>query len=556
MSISANRPPARTVSRRRFLATAGGVAAAAVGGGALTACSGSSAGSPAERNAKGVALPNQKSFTKITPDLPGDQDKGVSPGFFAYPTDEEQVETVTDDVGSGGDLQNMVVTFSPPPAPLAKNAYWQAINKALAVNLKPILVPDDFGTKLAAVLAGDSLPDLITMYPADGWGLRRYESVVESKFADLSDYLSGDAVAEYPNLARLPQASWQPALVNGRIYATPTLRIPTGSSTFCRSDLVSKYGADPQPRSRAEFEQLCQSFTDSAAKRWALANDGSWMSGLFMPMFGAPNVWRADADQGLTHQYETEEWKEAITYTAETWKKGWWHPDSAGAQSVETDPLFANGTIALRADNFVRYTVRGKLSFTVELIEPFLVDGGPAQQFSVIDTDFLTFIRKGEEGRVRECLRVLNYLSAPLGSKENFLRTFGPADTNHKIDNGRPTLTDRGEAESTALSLRFVAGGPDVLFAANGDRDMVKKLHTYQTNVAEQRLLNPVAGLYAESASGTSQITQQVTDTVNDVVLGRKQPEALDDAVNKWRDGGGDKLREEYQEALAAQPDR
>ncbi|MFC7619405.1 hypothetical protein [Microlunatus sp. GCM10028923] len=543
-------PASGPITRRGLLASACGIAASAGASGLLSGCTGGGS-TPAERNAGHVPLPNQTPFTKITPDLPGDQNKGISPGFFSYPLPAEQVQTVTGQVGSGGDLTNLVVTFSPPPSTMAKNAYWQAVNAALNVNLKSILVPDDFATKLAAVLAGNDLPDLITLYPADGWGLRRYESVVQAKFADLSDHLSGDAVQEYPNLARLPQDSWRPGLVNGRIFATPTLRIGTGGAVFCRSDLISKYGADPQPGNASDFEQLCQTFSDPDAKRWALANDGSWMTRLFFPMFGVPNGWRTDDGGGLTNQIETEEWKQAVGYIAETWRKGWWHPDSAGAQSVESDPLFANGTVALRGDNIVRYTVRGKLNFAVDLVRPFLVDGGPAQHISRIETDFLTFVKKGEEDRVRECLRVLNYLSAPLGSKENFLRTFGPEGTNHTIEDGRPTLTDRGEAETTALSLRFVAGGPDVLFASNGDADMVTKIHDYQTAVADHRQLSPTDGLFAESLSGTTQINQLITDTINDVVLGRKPIGALDEAVTKWRNGGGDKLREEYQEALA-----
>ena len=43
----------------------------------------------------------------------------------------------------------------------------------------------------------------------------------------------------------------------------------------------------------------------------------------------------------------------------------------------------------------------------------------------------------------------------------------------------------------------------------------------------------------------------ELKDFVNDVVLGRKKVSDLDAMRTKWKNGGGDKMREEYQTSIA-----
>ncbi|MGW7680865.1 extracellular solute-binding protein [Kribbella sp. NPDC054772] len=544
-------PSAPALSRRRLLAGAAGLAAV-VGVPALSGCSNAKSTAGASAQGAGATLPVQVPFAGTKPDLAGDQSKGINAAYFGYPTAAEQVQTVHRAVGTGGPMTAFVITYSPPPPAFAGNAYWKAVNQALNVELKPTLVPQDFGTKLAAVLASNDIPDIVTMNVPDFTSLKRAETVAQARFADLSEYLSGDAVKDYPNLARLPQNAWKPCVVKGKLLATPTLRIPTGSVVYTRRDLIEKLGGNPEPTSAAEFEQLCAAITDPAKKRYALANTGGWMSSaLIYPMFGVPNNWRRTADGTLTKDWETPEWKEAIAYTAKLWKKGYFQPDSTSS-SYDASPDFASGSLLMNSDSFVRYTVRTTSTLTPGILPTFSADGKAGQIFEGPITDFVTFVKKGSADRVKETLRVLDWLSAPFGSKENFLRSYGVDGTDYALKNGLPTLTDQGAAETYSLSLRFLAGGPDVLYAVNGNTDIVKQMHAYQTANSGHRITDPTAGLISETALTTTALSSAVTDTITDVVVGRKQMSALDEAVAKWKKGGGDKSRAEYQEALAS----
>ncbi|MBK0296872.1 hypothetical protein IAE22_33805, partial [Bacillus sp. S34] len=98
---------------------------------------------------------------------------------------------------------------------------------------------DSFDTKFATMTAGNDIPNIVefltfAMPP-------RFPQLLDAKFSDLSEYLSGDAVKEYPNLANIPTPSWRSPRINGKIYGVPEHRPPFGSVMICRPDLIEQY---------------------------------------------------------------------------------------------------------------------------------------------------------------------------------------------------------------------------------------------------------------------------------------------------------------------------
>lgn len=62
---------------------------------------------------------------------------------------------------------------------------------------------------------------------------------------------------------------------------------------------------------------------------------------------------------------------------------------------------------------------------------------------------------------------------------------------------------------------------------------------------------DPTATLYAptEGKQGAT-LSQTMSDTITSIIAGRTPLSAFDDAVKKWRSGGGDAIRKEYEQAL------
>ena len=117
-----------------------------------------------------------------------------------------------------------------PSTPYDQNLAWQAVNKELNANVQfTVIPPSDYAAKLGTTMAGDDLPDIILF---TGWSERHARaaghrqsarSFLQQKCADLTPYLAGDAVKDYPYLANIPTYAWQNSgsAFQGKLYMLP-----------------------------------------------------------------------------------------------------------------------------------------------------------------------------------------------------------------------------------------------------------------------------------------------------------------------------------------------
>ena len=107
----------------------------------------------------GRTLPTYLAVQGVKPDLPP-SDAGLQSGYFTYP--QSLVRTVSQAPGLGSDVTGFTQTVTQTPPPVEQNAAWQAVNKALNVNLKLQIAASgpDYTTKVATLIAGGDLPDL------------------------------------------------------------------------------------------------------------------------------------------------------------------------------------------------------------------------------------------------------------------------------------------------------------------------------------------------------------------------------------------------------------
>jgi maltose-binding protein MalE len=166
-----------------------------------------------------VKLPNRFPVQGIKPDLPASADGLIDAAFVNYPA--SPIKTVQETPGRGGEVTVTTWTTSAAPTPLDSNALWQAVNKELGVELKISVQPQaDYATvKLPTLIAGNELPDIL--YIATNSVIPQLPTFLKSKCTDLTPYLSGDAVKDYPNLANFPALSWKQVIYNNAIYGVP-----------------------------------------------------------------------------------------------------------------------------------------------------------------------------------------------------------------------------------------------------------------------------------------------------------------------------------------------
>ncbi|MBM7786241.1 extracellular solute-binding protein [Tenggerimyces flavus] len=538
-----------SMNRRTVLRAIGGVTAATALPTLLGACSGGPASKPntSTSNAK-VQLPTFVPYEGVKPDLAPTTD-GIQAGFLSYPA--EPVAGLTEKPGSGGALVAMVSNPGPIP-PVNGNRYLQSMAQVLNVDLKPRFIPlAEYTSKLATVVASDDIPDFLQLL-----GVGRVPELLRAKFADLTDYLSGDAVKEYPFLANLPTESWRTCVFNGGIYGLPIPRAAVGPLMYYRADLLAEKGLNGNPNSFEEFRTLCRELTDERSNKWACVSPNG-VKIFVQQMLGVPTSDWQEKDGTFTNIWELPETEQAIGVVADLWKDGVFHPDSLSG-SIDAKTTFIAGTVSVHYDNYTAWSgyaqqaLPSNADFRLEGMLPPNFDGSSERSLWKGYPSYSTaVIKKASKERVTELLRVANALAAPFGTKEYLQFKLGVEGVHYTKKGTDPAPTSTGTAE-VATVLNYLASPPAILYEP-GNPELTKQEHAYQQKAIPIANQSPTLGLYSNTqGSQGAQLTQAMTDAQNEIITGRKPISTWKDAVRDWKQKGGDKVRSEYAESFAA----
>lgn len=544
------------VSRRRLLSGAGLGIAALAGTAALAGCGGSSggSGSSAEINTDLAPLP---AYTPIStgpaPDLPGTEI--VQPGYFSPPQAADLWRSVDDAQmpQSSEPVSAFIISYSTPPP--STNPFLDEVTTRLGTELDlRITSSDTFTQKFATVVAGGEVPDMVEFIAFDL--PPHHPQLLDAQFADLTELLSGDAIADYPNLANIPTISWESCRVNGRIYGTPVHRPAFGSIMVSRPDLFEEIlGEEPAPTSKDEFTAMLTEVTDPRAGRFALTGQSGgsavdWGWDFLGAMFGVPNQWGLE-DDTLIHRFETDAWFETLDYIKQLWELGVYHPDTPSSSGSQAKAYLAAGTSLLHQDGISALLDKTSPETPYDAIVPFAASGGPGIMYQGSSLFSFTALKKAEDERLVEQLRILNYLAAPFGSEENFFLTYGAEGVHHTREaDGSVTLTSDGTAQIGPSAVSYLSAPPQVLFSAVPLEDRITRDHAWQQAAESMLLKSAVAGLYSPTSSTASSAEGDVLTAATEYVLGRAALDAVHTAVDSWASGYGDTIREEYTEQL------
>jgi putative aldouronate transport system substrate-binding protein len=150
-------------------------------------------------------------------------------------------------------------------------------------------------------------------------------------------------------------------------------------------------------------------------------------------------------------------------------------------------------------------------------------------------------------------LRVANHFAAPFGSKEWLLNYFGVQGTDFNFNqDGAPVLTDQGRTELTAV-WRYVTSPAYALFSANRSQEFAQVSYAAEQAMIAAMDEDPTLGLYSATAAMQGALASDTFYSgVSDIIQGRRPLTDLDSLVSDWRNSVGDKMRGEFQDAIAA----
>ena len=527
--------------RRPLLAAAAGLVGAGVVG-----CSSHGGANTAAENASNakVKLPTYTPYNGVKADFPAVGDK-VLAAYVRYPA--SPVKAYDGVPGKGGTVTAMTNIYTPVPPGVGSNPYWQELNKKLGVDLQINMIPvDTWGAKFQTTIAGGDLPDIVQIAAAP-----ELPQLLKAKFTDITEYVSGDAVKKYEFLANIPSVSWSTTVYNGGIYGIPIPRGVLNSPVFERLDFIAAKGLNPTPKNLADFKELCLGLLDKAKNRYALASPGGIVT-VVRQMLNSPTGWVMKGGK-LINQYETPEYKQALSSVRELVQAGVFHPDSFTSTVVQQKVWFTSGVIGLHYDagsawtSFATDPTGLKQGIKVGAIVPPGFSGGKGSIGLGSGSYATVAFKQASKTRIEELLEIANYLATPYGTQEYLFRKFGIEGTDYTIKNGNPVLTDAGTRDTT-VTTAYITDGPQVL--GPGARNLIKDQYDYELQVAPLAVKDPTVGLYSETNSKIgATIGTPVSDFINDYLQGRKPLSGWNDVVKTWVSAGGDKIRQELEQA-------
>src|SRR5262249_7403455 len=160
---------------------------------------------------------------------------------------------------------------------------------------------------------------------------------------------------------------------------------------------------------------------------WAIGNFGPINQNMFgivsfLEMFGAPNMWALDSNGKLVRDRETDQYKQVVSYMKDLIDSGLYPPDmstagdSRGAflqgRFVVSNEAFGNGW-----NDMWRRGLQLSPAKHFTTVKPFsAIASQQPRHFIAGGTVAYNILKKGSAERVKEILRILNYLAAPFGT--------------------------------------------------------------------------------------------------------------------------------------------
>ncbi|MFD5213751.1 extracellular solute-binding protein [Microbacterium sp. NPDC058345] len=500
--------------------------------------------------ADSVKMPAFVPAKGLAADLAGTAE-GVPAAFFNYPANP--VRSVTTPPLKGETFSAITNIFGPPPNARGKNPAWQEIEQRLGGTLDITAVSaDDFTAKINTTIAGNDIPDMIL---DDGASIPDIIGFLKSKCQDLTPFLSGDAIKEYPNLAAIPELYWKQTVRDGKIYTLPIPRGGAGGLGFYNAKRYAEVGVTDTTKIKDadEYLSIMKELTDAKANRWAFGSSSFGLS-TFNQLFGVPNQWREKGGE-LTFYIETDEYLESISFVQKAAAAGYIAPGSDAWTKSQMVNAFTNGQVAQVYDGLPAYFKSDGYAVTVPDSAPFLpfAAGGGKPQAHLDNILFAsTMLKKNDEKSIKKLLGIANLLAAPFGTEEYLLINYGVEGTDYALDaNGNPQPTPEALANTT-VPWKYISAPSPVLYLPGQD-DIITRTHAAYSTLIPLGVVDPTATLFSPTnAQKGGTIRQPVSDAAQDFIAGRKSLDDVKAAIKTWRSAGGDKIRKEYEKALGA----
>lgn len=543
--------------RRRFMQLAASTAA----GGALLAACGGNATQPLKVAPAATTMAQSQINATITASV----GKTYFPANAAHVIDAYTAplppfQSVKYVPGSGKKVQVFQFYYVSPSIPKSQNKYWQELDKRLNVDWEVTqVVIDDYDTKATVMLNSSQPADLFLM--SDGDSVIRI-AMQQGAFNDLTSFLSGDALKEFPNLSLIPPSIWNNSKFQGKIYGVPRARVELGDVMMYRKDWADKLGLGT-PQNPGEFLKMLQTFNKSdpsgkGGKVYGFGGRAFFGTNPYIRnMFGCPNGWRVESNGSFTNTIETDEFKQSLDFERQLWAAGVYHPDSPVANNKQGKTGFEGGKYACYVDGIGAITGEQQHCMIIDPnaeVRVLVPMNNQGKYTHTLATGYAAMAgipsgATGDAERIKELLRVLDYISAPAFSAENNFLTYGLPGWDSTTVKGTQQLTNKGTNEIGELVT--LANGPQILYFPQKPQ-YVLGVQQDLRNIMQGAIPSPSWGLSSPTNDKQStSLSNMLASDFARIVRGQDPLSALSGVIQQWLNAGGAKIKQEFADSYS-----
>ena len=340
-----------------------------------------------------------------------------------------------------------------------------------------------------------------------------------------------------------------------------------GTVLWVHQEMLNDNGLG-RPKSTDDFKTILQAlkkpdagvFGIGASVQGADTTSGAFDLGMYQAFFGAPNNWKIDSSGKLTRSFETEQYRAAVAYARDLVAAGLYHPDSPTFNQVSVRTNFVARKYAFVNSGWLAAAIQywggaqaQNPPGAVDVVVPFGADGGKGSFYTGTQLFGWSMLKKAPEARVKDLLRFFNFLAAPFGSEEYLLINYGVEGKDFNFDaDGNPTLTASGKTNVNSL-WTYVVQPPQVYYNATKPKDFAAMMQNGARAMINVGVEDPAAAFYSEThAAKGSIVNQGFLSAMGDIIAGRRPFTDYDGLVKDWQTGGGNQIRTEFEQAIAA----
>lgn len=417
--------------------------------------------------------------------------------------------------------------------------------------------------KINAALASDSLADIVSLTSINNTTVR--QAMSQGQFWDVEEYL-----AEFPNLAEIPETTIDVARVDGGLYGVPYQKPQARYGVLVRQDWLDNLGLEV-PHTIEDLTEVAKAFTENDPDGNGVADtvgfydrEESYGVGFrsLAGYFGAGQYFTVTEDDEVVPSFTTDEFKDAMEWYRGVYENGWVNQEFVTVQKqVQKDGIAqGKGGIVVsglfEAKNF-QEAARAADPNTPQdwaLINDMTFEDVPRRILT--DTNggmggWLAIPKSSVETEA-DLKVVLGFINDLMDEEAFDLMTNGVEGTHYELDaDGVVTILDEAVWEQEVQP--FGSSRPsEVVKAFKSSNPLTNQANELMEENAEFMVSNPAQALTSETYNAQwSLIDQQVMDAYNQYITGQIDMAGFEAVVDSLRGQGVDAVIEELTAAYA-----